>query len=293
MVVPGFNRFHYLERLVESVHQHADMPFELLIHDDNSDDGTRERLSELSERVSAVILSHGPALGLAESVNRLVRLAGSDTIIMLNADCRADKPFFRDVHNVLKLPFVGYVSLLTTDSTHFAGLRGAGPTRFIIPRGMGLGGAIAFHRDPWANVGGWDSHGVLSNNSDVSFMCRTIMAGYFPALLFDRGPCVANMSMVEQAGKDSTIGRRRFDVSGPRLFACPDYDAVVGSRVTRAARSMAEQYTAMGGACNIEFWQRFTERLIEESYQINWTVAHEHGHDRWQSAVDGTFVGAP
>ena len=51
VIIPGYNRFSYLKELVDSIHAKADYPFELLIHDDNSKDGTKNFSHSLTTKL--------------------------------------------------------------------------------------------------------------------------------------------------------------------------------------------------------------------------------------------------
>lgn len=312
IVIPAFNRYHYLEELVQSIHKNADLPFEIIIHCDNSNDGTREKiLSELKDKVSSIILNNGLQLGLAESINRCVKIAGSNFIIMLNADCKIEYPCFRDIVNILKCQFVGSISLMSSVNDERATLINdvdGKDTNFQLLRGLGSGCAQAFRKDTFEEIGGWFSNNVASGNADVSFIIRMIKAGYFIASLSREISPVRNLSMDRERNKDSTISRGQYDCSYPKLFGLQKskylklfnihqskykfldekvgneiYSILSRKRYESAANAMQVTYKEEGGDTNLHYWHTFMERMIKEDYTIDIEEAKKCGcgHDKW------------
>lgn len=315
IVVPSYNRFHYLKELVDSVHARADMPFEIIVHDDNSNDGCREKtLSELKDKVSSVILNNGLQLGLAESINRATKIAGSNYIIMLNADCRFEYPVFRDIVNVLKCPFVGCISLVTmTRDNPNATLVNEG-TKFQFIRGIGAGCALAFRKDTFEEIGGWFSHITASSNCDVSFMIRLIKAGYFITALNVRNnePCIRNLSTELKKCEDSTIARGYYDCSYPKIFGLEKskylklfniyqtgrtiidsktgediYNQLSRKRYEDATEAMQITYKEEGGDTNINDAHNFSQKLIKDdnSIIIDIVKGNKYRHIRWINEI--------
>jgi glycosyltransferase involved in cell wall biosynthesis len=286
VIIPGYNRFSYLQELVDSVHAQADYPFELIVHDDNSKDGTKDLLPKLNEKLSATIYSHGFNFGLAESINRLVRLANSKYILMLNADLKVEQPIFQDIVNVLQNRYVGYLTLNSIYSGIPRAINNNG-TNFMFTRGLGAGCAMAFRKDVWNEVGGWNNKTVATGNADVSFMTRVVRNGYFPTLLVKNtaDPLITNMSQFHKNGQDSTIGRQPFDCSLPRLFNYEPYMKQSRQRYEDAANAMQITYKEPEGEVNIHSWHTFLNELITEDYQINWILAQKHGHTRWKDQI--------
>jgi glycosyltransferase involved in cell wall biosynthesis len=286
VIIPSYNRFSYLQELVDSIHNQADYPFELLIHDDNSRDGAKGLLPNIDNKVSATIYSHGFNFGLAESINRLVRLASSNYILMLNADLKIEQPIFEDIINVLQNLYVGYLTFMTTYGEIPKAINSNG-TNFMLTRGLGAGCAMAFRKDVWTQVDGWNNKTVATGNADVSFMIRVVRHGYFPTTLVKKtpDPLIINMSMLSQKGQDSTIGRVTFDCSLPRLFNYQPYMKQSQKRYDDAANAMQITYKEPEGEVNLHFWHTFLNELIKEDYTVDWELAQKHGHIRWKDQV--------
>jgi glycosyltransferase involved in cell wall biosynthesis len=287
VIIPAFNRFLYLEELINSIHQHADFPFELIVHDDNSTkEGTKEAIATLSNKISATIFSHGFNLGLAESINRAVRLASSNYIIMLNADIQVEKPFFKDTYQTLQNIYVGYLTFMSVYKDIPLGINQDG-TSFMFTRGLGSGCAIAFRKDTWDQVNGWNNKTVATGNADVSFMIRIVKQGFFPAALIHStlDPIVRNISNEKANNIDSTIGRQPWDCSLPRLFNYSNYMKESLKRYGAAADAMQISYKEEAGETNLDYFHKFLNRLIKENYTIDWEEAAHFGHNRWEGMI--------
>jgi len=87
VVVPHFCRIGYLKRALDSLARHADMPFEVIVHDDASSDADREELFGLSDQISITLFNNGHNMGLNEAVNRCVEMASSKYILFICDDC--------------------------------------------------------------------------------------------------------------------------------------------------------------------------------------------------------------
>lgn len=280
IVIPSINRFHYLKECVDSIHQNADMPFELIIHDDNSNDGTREKtVSELKDKVSCVIVNNGLNLGLSESINRATRCAGSNYILMLNADCRIEKSFFKNLVNILKKEYVGAVfpanpvygqpNYLTSNGTNF-----------YLSRGIGAGWTIAYRKDNFEAIGGWDKFHTTTGNADVSFMCRMLKNGYFlvnPSYDPASGLWVTNMSNDRMQTKDSVIGEvvEHIETAYPKVFGIPasEYKRMSQTRQGRVSEHQGEEYRKEAGEINIDYWNKFGQTVITDNYSLNLELA--------------------
>jgi len=286
VIIPGYNRFSYLQQLVDSIHAQADCPFELIVHDDNSRDGAKALLPNLDNKLSATIYSHGFNFGLAESINRLVRLASSKYILMLNADLKIEQPIFQDTVNVLQNLYVGYLTFMSTYGEIPKAINSNG-TNFMFTRGLGAGCVMAFRKDVWEQVNGWNNKTVATGNADVAFMTKVVRNGYFPTSIVKKTqtPLITNISMLQQKGQDSTIGRQSFDCSLPRLFNYEPYMKQSKKRYDDAANAMQITYKEPEGEVNLHFWHTFINELITEDYTVNWELAKKHGHIRWKDQV--------
>ncbi len=299
IILPSYNRYWYLEDLIESIHKWADIPVEIVVHDDSSMDGTRQKLLEMGEKgkVSSIITNYGLNLGLGESINRAVRTAGSNYILMMNADLRVETSFFKDLVGVLKNKFVGYISMMNGYGEIGKWIDTDG-TRFYLSRHFGAGCCLGFRRDNFEEIGGWDNHGTTSGNSDVSFMIRMIKSGKFPALLLRNSKFVTNVSAEKCQMRDSTIGSglvNHCNTSYPKLFG-PGFDDLVNyslsvKRCSKAHEIMTSEYKIDEGAVNLDYFTKFLYGLVREDYIVDWDGAgSKYGHNKWKEEIEKIIV---
>lgn len=299
IVIPNYNRYWYLESLIESIHKYADIPFELIVGDDNSTDGSRQKLLEMAEKgkISSVVLNYGLNLGLSENINRCVRIAGSNYILMMNNDLRVETSFFKGLVNVLKNPFVGYISMMNGYGDIGKWIDKDG-TKFWLSRYFGGGCILGFRKDNFEKIGGWDNYGSTSGNVDVSFMIRMIKSGLFPVLMLRNEKFVTNVSAEKCRGRDSTIGDGKVihcNTSFPRLFG-PGFNGDGGKlayyslsvdRCNRAEKIMLDEYRKDEGTVNLNWYTDFLKELIKEDYSIDWDEAGaKYGHDKWRDEIE-------
>jgi len=86
VVMPARNVAPYIDAAVESILAQSVTDFELVIRDDGSVDGTRERLRAWARRDSRIRLFEGDQLGLAGSSNWIVRQARAPLIARMDSD---------------------------------------------------------------------------------------------------------------------------------------------------------------------------------------------------------------
>ena len=82
IVIPVYNQLHYTKLCVDSITRYTEMPFELIIIDNGSADGTSEYLKGLNAR----IITNPGNLGCAKSWNQGVNVSTGDVIGILNND---------------------------------------------------------------------------------------------------------------------------------------------------------------------------------------------------------------
>lgn len=82
LVIPVFNQLDYTKRCLESIVKWTEPPFELIIVDNASSDGTREFL----KTVPATVITNEENLGCAKAWNQGVRASRGDPIAILNND---------------------------------------------------------------------------------------------------------------------------------------------------------------------------------------------------------------
>jgi len=293
IVIPWYNRKDYFERIISSINMNTDMPFELIIHDDSSSDGTTEYLISRKADISTLILNTGNQLGLANSVNRCVEIAGSKYIVFINSDCIFNRPFLKDLVNVLEKPYVGWIGL--TDEGDRPETIDANGTKFSFCPGIGSGCAFAFTTDVWKDIGGFDIN-CRSGCADSPFQYRSWAKGYFRALITGK-KMVRNLSQEEKGNEDSTIGKVNHDCGMPKLFNIKSYNDISINRWNACEdrfRNLENKRENVGNTTtDMNYWHSFSMGLMgEPGYisKINWdTYGKDYNHLQWREMIEGDY----
>ena len=82
LVIAVYNQLHYTRQCLESIARNTELPYELILVDNGSTDGTREFLSNLKDKV----ITNETNLGCAKAWNQGVRASEGDVIGILNND---------------------------------------------------------------------------------------------------------------------------------------------------------------------------------------------------------------
>jgi glycosyltransferase involved in cell wall biosynthesis len=85
--IPTYNQADYLELAIQSAANQTHKPFEIIVSNDCSTDGTYEVLRKLSLEIPNLKVKHQPEnLGIAKNVDACLRMADGDFVIRLDSD---------------------------------------------------------------------------------------------------------------------------------------------------------------------------------------------------------------
>lgn len=94
IVIPVYNKAPYVREAVESaLRQQADFPYEVIVVDDGSTDGSAEILEQMAEEYPGLVVIHQENAGVAAARNHGIRLAMGRYICCLDADDMIDPLF--------------------------------------------------------------------------------------------------------------------------------------------------------------------------------------------------------
>jgi hypothetical protein len=178
VVMPARNVAPYVDAAVESILRQSFTDFELVIRDDGSTDGTRERLRIWAGRDPRIRLFEGEQTGLAGSSNWIVQRARAPLVARMDGDdiARPDRlerqlAVLRRDHEVL---MVGSLS----DSIDASGDRIRAMDRWRIVRRSWFAPfqhtSVMFRRDAFDTIGGYHP---LSYCEDWDFFLRMANEG--------------------------------------------------------------------------------------------------------------------
>jgi len=86
IVTPTWNKKEYLQQMIEAVVKNTQWPYELIIVDNGSNDGTKKYLDNLDLKIKGQIIYNEENLGFAKANNQGVGIAKGNFICFLNND---------------------------------------------------------------------------------------------------------------------------------------------------------------------------------------------------------------
>lgn len=294
IVITSFFRPFYLKRCLESIKQFADMPYEIIVHDDGSSPALRDEIYKLcSENASTLILNLGTNMGLNVSANRAVSIAQSDFVLFLNEDCFFTKPGLKQIASSLAKPYIGFLSP-TNLPIHG---RDVGDNTVISNGHLGGGHAIAFRKEVWQEVSGWNENNTTGQSDNV-FLLKIIRAGYFKGFMTN-GPFLDVTHPNATGYIDSFSFAKGNDCSYPKLFNFPQDKLLAlnhkrrefcqywvdGERTIANRETFDNRPNPVAGLNDFGYWDAYLQRLVNIDGSINWNMA-EWGQDKWKDLLE-------
>lgn len=300
IAITSFNRHAMLERLIDSIHKHADMPFEISV----SDDGgamydNYDFIKRIKNKVSHVAVNVGRNKGLHINTNVAVSLTRSKYVINFYEDVEVKAPFMRKAVEVLKhAPYVGIIYLDNRVNMDHAKIRCKTPPglEYNVFCHNGSEWATAFRRDYWCEVGGYAEDDIYG---DLPFNNRGWKKGYFSCTI--EGP---NMSEDMDKTIDEQGVWRSDDTSGkfidggyanyPKIFGIPDstlremdkkriYECSMWNHLERQAdreNSEKSEYVNDFHLVGCRNWKRYITKALSGE-QVDWDLLESTYHSRY------------
>jgi glycosyltransferase involved in cell wall biosynthesis len=310
--VPTFCRPAYLKKLIDTLEQYADMPYELIVGDDGSPDiRARDEVYALKNRISVTVFNNGMNAGLCTAANRVIALASSRYVLFMNDDCFFVKPCLKDICNVLSKRYVGLVSpcndmglLADQDVNNVNG------TRMALTTFLGGGSSMAFRKEVWQQVGGWDERST-SGQSDNVFVFKMLRDGYWKAIMegtdsvkvgnFVYGDAYDDTASKMMGGNDCSLPKlfgpgiddeKRLHWNQTRRVACQWW--VDGERTIPGRPQYDGRENKIAGLNDIPYWSNyfldiFGHKHSNSSKDIDWEVASRHNQAQWRSEIARDF----
>ncbi|MNK91363.1 N-acetylglucosaminyl-diphospho-decaprenol L-rhamnosyltransferase [compost metagenome] len=227
IVLLGYNQLAYTRLCVESVLEHSDLPFELLLIDNGSVDGTGEYFKGLASRDARVKAILNPRnLGFAVGCNQGIAEATGKYVLFLNNDTIVPRQWLsRLLAHFKERPAVGAVgavsncvsgpqqlqtvpvpnrpeareAILSFGEAIASSMRGKG---FELGRLVGF--CLMVRRDVLDRIGGFDPRFGIGNFEDDDLCLRVLTAGF--------------RTWVAQDVYVHHFGSRTFAALGPHAF---------------------------------------------------------------------------
>jgi len=281
VVVPYYKRPYYLEKLVNSIHKYADMPFEIIIHDDHGIDHSTDIVKD---KVSTVIHNYGFNLGLSEASNRAIKIASANNILYMNHDCIMTGPCLKAFKTILERPYVGVINGFGEPPEYPERCLEYKRVKFFLKGGVGGCCIMVFRKDVWSEIGGFEP--VDSGRADTVIPFKAYRHGYFRARLVGEFP-FRNLSF-EKNNIDTTLNGSR-ELHFPKLFniSGDDYFRACEERLHSWIKYGREEEFKPEGIANLKYWHSFSTRMVPDSdpLKINWEEAKKYGQDKWKGLI--------
>ncbi len=295
IVILSFTRPHMLKALLESIHAHADMPFEIVVTDDASQMAGESLPSDVfacKDLTTTMVFNNGVNMGYAASANKGTALANSDYILLMNDDTLMSGPSMRVIKEVLDTPYIASFGPWQGDGHDErdkvkVSVAGHPLNLYSLPSGSSI---FAFKKSMWFELGGFPQ--VYHNGGDIAFLHKMCMNGYFAARNdVDQENVVFRNVDVEQGYQEATFTRSMFDSSYPHIFNVPNMEAGNIAREKRLYDFSHAEYEKEFGLHNLESWyQYFVEAKLEGKNNYDWAKLSRFGQDKWKELVERDLV---
>ncbi len=172
LVIPVWNQLDYTKRCLSSIEQWTDAPYEVVIVDNGSTDGTREFL----RTVKATVITNDTNLGCAKAWNQGVRASQGKVIGILNNDIVVTPGWLATLIEFMERTGHGIVSPSAREGSLDYDLNGyaveftrrcAGATRPEI-----YGACMLIRRDVFDRIGLFDEGFAYGGCEDIDFLWR-------------------------------------------------------------------------------------------------------------------------
>ncbi len=177
IVIPVFNQVDYTRRCLASLEEHTDLPYELIIIDNGSTDGTAAFL----RGVRASVLTNPTNRGCAAAWNQGVTASGGDAVVLLNNDVLVTPGWLGRLLRFMAETGHGIVSPavregpLDYDLPAYAEAFTQACARATRPEITGCCWVVA--REVFARVGSFDESFGVGGFEDIDFLWRARRAG--------------------------------------------------------------------------------------------------------------------
>lgn len=279
--IPEARRWELLENCVNSIHKHANYPFEIIVVDDSGLDLTS---LNVKDKISTLILNMGKNLGQPVQTNRGINVASSKYIVVIEDDLEVIRPCFREIADILDKPYVGFINMEGIDSP--GEYLKSKDTKFII--GGSLGGACfnAFRKDVWRELGGYPE---WSTSSHPPFCNQILKQGYWRAYL-------VGGNLARDVDNEDYNNTRSTHLCGttmhfPTVFLMPeDKHKLLSRERTQLSHENYDRRGLPASVSNFPYWRDWhtavTPNIREHCVSsINWEAASIHGQSKWKEII--------
>ena len=304
VMIPEIGRPQYTIKCVESVHKFADLPVEIILHDDGSTvDKQRILFDKLRDRVSTMIFNNGRNTGLARSMNRCAYAASSKYLLELNNDAYMTSSFLKNMKAALDLPYVGLVNV-TPKINKEKGTPGLHVTpegvKVLLSRGSGTLDCMGIRKSVSIEAGWWDEN-VQTSASDTMFVGQIFGKGYFAVTV--------EGSVFNEMWSASPDGKWNIGNVDPAYITASEFTHGDNNPPPIFGLNSGTHFE-LSNKRREDIWHSLNDILLQDKLYpqwfgdffcdqisklyigksgIDWEFAKEYGHDKWKDRIINDF----
>lgn len=102
IITPTYNKLEFLKQMMDSVDKNTEWPFELIVVDNGSDDGTKEFVTTSNYKMNGQYVRNEDNKGFAIANNQGIEVAKGNFICLLNNNTIVTKGWLTEMMNVFK-----------------------------------------------------------------------------------------------------------------------------------------------------------------------------------------------
>ncbi|MGG2994908.1 glycosyltransferase family 2 protein [Paenibacillus macerans] len=191
IIIPTYNRKDLLAECLDRIEAHTAPPYEVIVVDNGSDDGTVDEVRRRRNRVRLAV--HPQNLGFARAVNTGLMMAKGQTIVLLNNDVLVTERWLDQLLGCLKLTGAAAVGPVTNyiggdqqidvpyedvaEMPAFAAAYNAPDPRKWREVSRLVGFCLLFPRSTLEQAGYFDEGYIIGNYEDDDWVARLLLQG--------------------------------------------------------------------------------------------------------------------
>lgn len=190
IIIPTYNGLHLLKPCIEAIRLYTDTPYEIIVVDNASTDGT----VEYCLREDLTLISLPENIGFPAACNKGLAVSRGDSLLLLNNDCYVTPRWLTQMLSALySAEDVGIVGPVTNYASGRQLIMAEGmdreqriafaesynrsdPSKWHEVRRL-VGFCMLFRRELWREIGGLDERYSPGHYEDDDYCYRTVMNG--------------------------------------------------------------------------------------------------------------------
>lgn len=196
VIIPVYNTAQYIEQCIESILNQSYENIELILVDDGSNQKTKNKIKELSDKVNIILTQENQ--GQSTARNNGIKKATGDVLLVLDSDdyfepnfCKKAIEFLKNTKNTKIITC--NCNIINEEGKIIGGFNPVGGDISKMILNNTAMGSCMFKKREWSLAGGYDEN-MRSGFEDWEFYIRLLSTGgnvyVIPELLFNYRKCI-------------------------------------------------------------------------------------------------------